>query len=150
MYDRIKDRYKDAYAAFEEIFGKCKRNLPFYKFKIVKQFIRCNFSRLDTTSIDIDSLGGQERFNVEKVDCPMRGECPFEGRICCAKPSTTLSPAERRVAVLWFDGMEKNEIAEELYLSFDTVNNHIRNIYKKINVHDKADFVKFMIASDVV
>lgn len=146
LFDAIKERYVDTFSALEEIYGKSRLNIPYYKYKISKRFIRCNFSRLDSTFIDVDN----DRFNTEKVDCPIRGECPYEGVVCCMKPSSCLSRAEHRVAVLWFDGMDKEGIAEELYLSYETVNNHIRNIYKKINVHDRGEFVKFMIANDIV
>ena len=150
MFEVIKSRYVEAFNALEKIYGKSRLNIPYYKYRIVKRFIRCNFSRLDNTFTDIDFLGDNERFNVEKVECPIRGECPYEGVVCCAKQSNCLSRAEHRVAVLWFDGMDKERIAEELYLSPDTVNNHINNIYKKINVHDRGEFVKFMIANDVI
>lgn len=37
----------------------------------------------------------------------------------------------------------KSEIAGMLYLSPETVNNHIRNIYYKLGVHDKAEFIRY-------
>lgn len=42
-----------------------------------------------------------------------------------------------------------NEIAEELYLSIHTIKNHIRNALKRLDIHSKADFVKFADANNL-
>lgn len=54
-----------------------------------------------------------------------------------------MSDAELRVMKLWHEGLNKEEIAEQLYLSVHTVNNHIRNAYIRIGVHSKAEFVRY-------
>ncbi len=47
---------------------------------------------------------------------------------------------EREVEILQLivDGLTKQQIAEKLFLSFHTVNTHIKNIYSKLHVHSKS------------
>lgn len=49
-----------------------------------------------------------------------------------------LTRREREILLLMARGLATKEIAEILSLSFHTVNNHERRIYKKMNVHNKA------------
>ena len=142
MFEIIKENYKDSFEALEEKYGKSKLNATYYRYVMVKRFIKCNFSRIDTTYIDVDSFGGQSQMNFERVDCPLRGECQFEGRICQPRFSTRLTEREMTVAKYWYDGKRKEEIAELMYLSAETINSHIRRIYMKLDVHSDAEFVK--------
>jgi DNA-binding CsgD family transcriptional regulator len=144
LYDIVKSEYHETYEALSQIYKRSELNVPYYKYVVVKRFIKCNFSKVDTTYIDIDSFGGKERMNFEKVDCPMRGECPFEGIICQPRFSTSLTDREMTVARYWYDGKSKDEIAELMFLSPETVNNHIRRIYNKLGVHSEAEFVKYV------
>lgn len=48
-----------------------------------------------------------------------------------------------RVLKLWYDGYSKEEIAERLYLSVHTINNHIRNAYTRLGIHEKAEFFRY-------
>jgi len=45
---------------------------------------------------------------------------------------------ERQLLWLMVQGFIKKEIAEQLSLSFHTVNNHERKIYRKLNVHTRS------------
>ena len=142
VFSIIETSYPDAFHALEDIYGKSKRNIPYYKYVFVRRFIKCNFSRLDSTYIDIDKSNGA--INFENVDCPLRGECAYEGVVCRPKLNTPMSRAELRVAKLWYEGMSKEDISNELYLSKHTVVSHIRNIYKKLDIHSDAEFVKYI------
>ena len=73
----------------------------------------------------------------------MRGECAYEGIICCPKFNSNLSPAEKRVMKLFYDGRSREEIASDLFLSPETVKNHIKNSYFKLGVHEKAEFIRY-------
>jgi DNA-binding NarL/FixJ family response regulator len=53
----------------------------------------------------------------------------------------TLSDREREVLGLLVDGMNYKSIAGKLYISPDTVRNHIRNIYEKLHVHSRSEAV---------
>ena len=140
MLTKIRECYPDAYEALQECYKDSAPNKLYYRYVMVKRFIKCNFGQLDSTYNDIDN----EKVNFERVDCPLRQECIYDGRICSPIFKTKLSAAEMRVGKLWYDGLTKEEIAGVLYLSPETINNHIRNIYYKLGIHEKADFVKYV------
>lgn len=136
----IKEDYPSAYDALKECYADSAPNRGYYKYVMVRRFLKCNFAQLDSTSPDVE--GG--KMNFERVDCPLRLECKYDGVICSPIFRTTLSAAEMRVGRLWYEGLSKDEIAGVLYLSPETVNNHIRNIYRKLGIHEKADFIKYI------
>lgn len=88
----------------------------------------------------MDSTG---KFNFEKVECPLRGECRFEGVICSPRFNTKLSDAELRVMKLIYQGASKDDVAEQLYISPNTVKNHIKSVYLKLGIHEKSEFFRY-------
>ena len=54
-----------------------------------------------------------------------------------------MSAAEFRVMAMLFDGLSEDDIAKQLSISPHTVHNHIRNAYARLDVHSRAEFVKF-------
>jgi DNA-binding NarL/FixJ family response regulator len=60
-----------------------------------------------------------------------------------AAPQNTygLSAREKEVLVLMTKGLIKKEIAEQLGVSYYTVNNHLRSIYEKLHVHTRGGAV---------
>ena len=44
---------------------------------------------------------------------------------------------------LWYKGLTKEEIAERLYLSVHTVNQHVRNALARLGLHEKAEFFSY-------
>ena len=56
-------------------------------------------------------------------------------------PSDELSPSELRVLRYLPTNMTRPDIARELYVSVNTVNTHIRNIYSKLGARDRASAV---------
>ena len=142
MLSKIRECYPDAFHALQKEYEASAPNKIFMKYRMVKRFIKCNFGQLDSTFNDIDG----EKVNFERVDCPLRQECRWDGVICSPMFKTTLSAQEMKIGKLFYDGLSKSEIAGLLYLSPETVNNHIRNIYYKLGVHEKSEFYKY--ASD--
>ena len=139
MLSRIKECYPEAYNALREEYRASAPNRIYFKYRMCKRFLKCNFGQLDSTYSDVDG----ERFNFERVDCPLRQECRWDGVICSPIFRTTLSAQEMKVGRLFYDGLTKIEIAGMLYLSPETVNNHIRNIYYKLGIHEKAEFIRY-------
>lgn len=140
MLEKIEKFYPKAYSALTSEYARCKANLPLFRYRIVARFIRCNFGNIDNIA-DVDEFG---RFQFECVPCPLRGECRHENIICRPEFEHHISDAELRVLRLWYLGKSKADIADELYLSPHTVNNHIRNAFARIGIHEKAEFFKYV------
>ncbi len=149
LFDMIKNGYTDAFSALETVYGNSRPNRPYYRYVVVRRFIKCNFSKMDGTYLDIDKYSGRDIINPEKVECPIRGECPFEGRICLPRYNTKLTDKQMEVARLLYEGKSKDEIAEDLLLSWDTINNHIRNIFAKLGVHSDGEFMRYVISHKI-
>ncbi|WP_121352417.1 response regulator transcription factor [Flavisolibacter nicotianae] len=49
-----------------------------------------------------------------------------------------LTLRERDILNLWARGLKQKQIAAELFLSPETVKKHLRNVYKKLNAHNKV------------
>jgi LuxR family maltose regulon positive regulatory protein len=56
--------------------------------------------------------------------------------------SQELSPTELRVLRYLPTNLTRHEIASELYLSVNTVNTHIRNVYSKLGTRDRSSAVQ--------
>lgn len=143
ILSRVKECYPEAYNALCERYKDSAPNHLYYKYMMAKRFVRCNFAPLDSTAFDIEKVNADMHFNFERVDCPIRGECKYDGVICSPRFNASLSIQEMKVCRLWYEGLSKEEIGGVLFLSPDTINNHIRNAYYKLGVHGKAEFVKF-------
>jgi len=68
---------------------------------------------------------------------------PFAARLYAlaqgrSSASSVISPAERRVLEQFSVGGSTAQIAERLFLSAETVRTHIKNIYAKLEVRDRA------------
>ncbi len=62
------------------------------------------------------------------------------------KEHASLTPREEQVLNLLSKGYLYKEIASELQISADTVHNHIRRIYEKLQVHSRTEaVVKFLM-----
>lgn len=140
LLSRIMQLYPDAYKALAKEYKRSALNAQYYQYLIVRRFCKCNFGTLDNTRKDI-SINGT--FNFESVACPLRGECIHDGIICNPKPNIKLTDAEYRVMKLLYEGYSNMECAETLYMSYEKVKMHAKNVYKKLGLREKADFIKY-------
>ena len=139
MVSKIERFYPEAYDKLKQEYSRCAPNIQYYQYRMVRRFCRCNFGIID----DIKDISYSGKMNFERVPCPLRGECTGEGVICNPKFNSKISDAEERVLKLLFRGKSKEQIADELFISIHTVNNHIRNAYNRIGVHEKAEFIDY-------
>lgn len=65
----------------------------------------------------------------------------FKKYIPAEKENFSLTERESEVLSLLVEGSNYAMIAEKLFISLDTVRNHIRHIYEKLHVHSKAEAV---------
>jgi DNA-binding NarL/FixJ family response regulator len=55
--------------------------------------------------------------------------------------SYSLSEREKEILSLLVDGLSKKQIADKIFLSYHTVDSHIRNIYAKLEVHSRSSAI---------
>lgn len=139
MIEKISSFYPKAYKALCEEYDKCKANLSYYRFKIVNRFCKCNFGNIDNVP---DVKNGV--FNFERVSCPLRGECKLEGIVCSPEFEDKISKAEMRILKLVSQSKTPEEIADELYLSVFTVRNHLKNVYARLNIHNRQELMSYI------
>lgn len=61
-----------------------------------------------------------------------------------------LSEREREILALIVIGLNNQEISERLFISIQTVRNHIRHIYEKLHVHSKTQAILKAIQTKIV
>ena len=64
--------------------------------------------------------------------------------------SYNLTDRELEVLKLLVDGMSYKLIAEKCFVSIDTVSTHVKNIYKKLQVHSKSEAVAKAIRGKII
>jgi len=74
----------------------------------------------------------------------------FKKYIPAKQNNFALTPRELEILNLLVEGMSNASIAEKLFISIQTVRNHIRHIYKKLQVHSKSQVVVKAIRSGLV
>lgn len=74
----------------------------------------------------------------------------FRRHIPAQKEDPSLTSRERQVLSLLVDGLNYNMVAEKLFISLDTVRNHIRHIYDKLHVHSKSQAVAKALRQSIV
>lgn len=67
-----------------------------------------------------------------------------------ANDSFDLSSREKEILKCLVEGMSYKMIADTCFISADTVNGHIKNIYKKLQVHSKGEAVAKAIKGRIV
>lgn len=65
-------------------------------------------------------------------------------------PSSALTPREREVLELLAAGVPSNEIAERLFVSRNTVRNHVQNVLTKLGAHSRLEAVAIGIREGLV
>lgn len=131
FFDLIRENYEDAWNKLCDEYITARRNVPYFKFCVVRRFIKCNMGECDRLEWDVDNGG---RFHLEMVKCPLRGECNLENVVCRPKPSTGLSGRESEVLALLSEGMSNQEVADELFISVHTVRVHVAHILSKLKM----------------
>jgi two-component system NarL family response regulator len=60
-------------------------------------------------------------------------------------PTPTLTDRELEVLKLVAEGMSNRAVAERLFISENTVKNHVRNILEKLHLHSRMEAVMFAV-----
>jgi DNA-binding NarL/FixJ family response regulator len=62
---------------------------------------------------------------------------------------SSLTDKEKEIVAGLVDGLSYRRIAEQNFISVETVRSHIKNIYKKLHVHCKADVIKKSLSGEI-
>lgn len=141
----LREFYPEAYDALMDIYSKNSNNKRYRDFIAVRRFIKCNFGLYDNM-IDVDE---NWNFNFEFVGCPLCGECKHDKVICAPKFNSKLSDRQIEVMRMLYDGKNDSEIAEKLFISLNTVNNHRKNSFRKVGVHSMAEFMRYAMTNNL-
>ena len=141
----LKDFYPEAYSALMEIYSKSSTNKRYHDFLAVRRFIKCNFGLYDNM-IDVDD---NWNFKFDFVGCPLRGECKHDRVVCYPKFNSKLSDRELEVMKMLYRGKTDSEIADSLFISLNTVNNHRKNSFRKLDIHSMPEFMRYAMKNNL-
>jgi DNA-binding NarL/FixJ family response regulator len=65
------------------------------------------------------------------------------------KPKSVLTPKEKEIVLGLVEGLSYKLIADQCYISIETVRSHIKNIYKKLHVHGKAEVIRKSLNNEI-
>lgn len=136
----IKNDYQKAWQGCCEWNHKASPNVTKFDFLNVRRFCKCNFQKYDG-KLDIDENGS---LNFEFTDCPLRGECKYEGVICSPEFSNKLTEYDKSiVSMIVYQQMTADQIALRLSRSINTINNRRKTILEKTGCKTISQLVAY-------
>jgi len=139
ILDYSKTFYPKQYEAVTEIYKLSSMNKTYYDFIRARRIVNCCYGEVDSQP-DIDKDGGR---HSEYIKCPLIAECKWYKIICQPEFNSSLSGREKQVMKFYFEGIKTDVIAELLFLSIHTVNNHRCNSLAKLGLHSLEEFIAF-------
>ena len=90
---------------------------------------------------------------LDAIEAVAKGESPMNGLIAAKVLEyfqqtqhknlilyeSNLTEREKEILNLLINGLSYKEIASTIYISIETLNSHIKNIYRKLNVHSRGE-----------
>lgn len=131
--------YPEQYEALNKEYERSSRNKRYFDFLRARRIVNCCYGENDNQP-DIDEFGNR---NFERIKCPLRAECKNHLIICQPKFNSNLTERELEVMELYFRHVGTEEIAERLFLSIHTVNNHRKNSLAKLKLHSLEEFIGY-------
>ncbi|WP_321519973.1 helix-turn-helix transcriptional regulator [uncultured Bacteroides sp.] len=140
MKSLIKNDYQKAWQGCCEWNHKSKPNAIKFDFLNVRRFCKCNFQKYDGR-LDIDENG---TLHFEFTDCPLRGECKYEGVICSPEFSNSLTENDKSILkMIVYKQMTADQIALNLDRSINTINNRRKTILEKTGCKTISQLVAY-------
>lgn len=139
LLERSESFYPEQYEALSKEYERSSVNKPYYDFLRARRLVNCCFGEHDCKP-DINHLGS---YNFELVKCPLIAECKYYKIICQPKFDSNLTKAELRVMKLVYELVATEDIAEQLFLSIHTVNNHRRNALQRLGLRSIEEFITY-------
>ena len=90
---------------------------------------------------------------IDSIEQVYAGESPMNGMIAAkvldyfqqqqkknlAIANSNITEREKEILQLLIKGLSYKDIASSIYISVETLNSHIKNIYRKLNVHSRSE-----------
>ncbi|TAJ13027.1 DNA-binding response regulator [Marinilabiliaceae bacterium JC017] len=141
MYAEIEIRYPEAFERLQNEYNQSTN----FQYLVVKRFVKCNFGLADSQP-DIDHDGN---WHIEKVNCPLRGGFCKDEEIVCL-PKENLGLTGRETEIMKMINLPAKEIANRLYISNSTVENHIASIKRKLALGTNTDLTKYALKHNLI
>jgi DNA-binding NarL/FixJ family response regulator len=71
------------------------------------------------------------------------GGLPAKAAVETGSDYDTLTPREQEIMVLLAEGLQTKEIADRLFISPKTAENHRSNIMRKLNLHSNIELIRY-------
>lgn len=102
---------------------------------------------LDSLVAAIRTIAKGESWLSQRIAGQLARKAIVPARTAEAEP---LTPREREVLRLLALGLSNDEIAEQLFITKRTVQNHVSNIYGKLDLDSRAEAVLYAIRHEIV
>jgi DNA-binding CsgD family transcriptional regulator len=94
--------------------------------------------------LSFSSVNGDESLEEKMWLLRMKSAVEPYSKMNIMMQEAGLTGREIEICILIRDGFENQVIAARLFISLHTVKNHVRNIYKKMNIHTRAQLVALL------
>lgn len=71
-------------------------------------------------------------------------------RLAAPRGDYHLTTREKEILTLLVDGKTKKSIASKIFLSFHTIDSHLRNIYTKLHVHSRSGAIAKVLKENII
>lgn len=113
----------------------------------IRQYGMCRFGNFDSDP-DFDADGNAHY--TEYFDCGLRGQCRHEGKLCCSIKVENGHLTRQQIEILKRIDKPYKLIADELFISEETVSSHIQNIQKSTGLRSKTEMAVFAAKKGII
>jgi DNA-binding CsgD family transcriptional regulator len=113
----------------------------------LRQYIYCRFGGVDSDP-DIDTEGNIH--HAEYFECGLRGQCKYEGKLCCSIKVDHGFLSKSEMEVLKRVALPYKLIADELNISPETVNTHMQNIRIKTGLSTSVELAIYATKKGII
>jgi len=94
-------------------------------------------------------LKGKTYFDSKLINQNITSNKSTDSSISDISKVSRLSEREKEVATLLCNGLSNKQVAEKLFLSSSTVDNHRTNLMRKLDVHNVVELIRFCLRNSI-
>ncbi|MDK7375487.1 LuxR C-terminal-related transcriptional regulator [Weeksella virosa] len=121
---------------------------PYNQIKQIEEFIKCRFGGLDFQA-DITESGRLQK--GEYWDCPLRGRCSGEGKVCqhIRYNNQIINSTEITLIKLLITDLTNNEISSTMNIPLGTIHLMKKNLYEKLEITTKQELALIAVEKNI-